>query len=187
MNIPKILILLFGCCAAGVAQGKVLLTLSDALAQEQKSHPSAEWKTENHYLTQTQLDQAKAIAGVKMNGALLVRSLLLGSHGKPLLYAYTDTHVVRSHKETALVLVNSDDSLKSIEILQFDEPLEYLPKSQWFETFNASKLDSELELKRKIPLVTGASLSAKAVLEAARRMLALHQVLNTKSPPGGHP
>jgi hypothetical protein len=116
-----------------------------------------------------------------MNGALLVRSLLMGTNGKPLLYAYTDTHVVRSHQETALVLVNPDTSVKSIEILQFDEPLEYLPKTLWFDTFKTTKLDSELELKRKIPLVTGASLSAKSVVEAARRVLALHQVLSQKT------
>ena len=178
MNILRTLFFLIGFCVSSVAQAKVLLTLSDALAQEKKRVPGSEWKSENHYLTKAQLERAAATSEVKMNGALLVRHLLLGSNAKPLLFAYTDTHRVRSHAETVLVFINPDDSVKSVEVLQFDEPLEYLPKHQWFDAFTQSKLDSELILRRKIPLVTGASLSAKSVVEAVRRVLALHQVVN---------
>jgi hypothetical protein len=76
-----------------------------------------------------------------------------------------------------LFLVGTDHELKRIEVLSFDEPMEYLPKPLWFGTFQNKKLNPELEIKSGIPMVTGASLSARSVVEASRRVLAIHNVL----------
>ncbi|NDG85921.1 MAG: FMN-binding protein [Proteobacteria bacterium] len=159
------------------ARGKVVFSLPEALEHRKGGHPGSEWKSENHYLTGAQLELAKSLSGVRMNGALVVRNVLGTAGGKPLLYAYTDTHKVRSHPETVMVFVTPEGAVDRVEVLQFDEPLEYLPKSQWYDTFHDAKLDPELDLKRKIPLVTGASLSAKSVVEATRRILSLHRVI----------
>ena len=59
----------------------------------------------------------------------------------------------------------------------FAEPKDYLPRAKWYAQFVGCKLDGRLRLKRGIKGVTGATLTARATTGAARRMLALHQVL----------
>ncbi|MFT7487027.1 MAG: hypothetical protein ACI9F9_002886, partial [Candidatus Paceibacteria bacterium] len=64
-----------------------------------------------------------------------------------------------------------------IEVLSFAEPREYLPRDKWYDQFTGLKLDSELNLGRKIRSVTGATLTSSASTLCARRVLALDLVL----------
>ncbi len=160
-----------------VAFGKVMLTLEETLEQIKMSNPGSRMQTETRYLTQSQLQEARSAAGVEVPSALVVRKVLISSSGKTLEFIYTDTHRVRTHPETLLLRVGPDQELKRIEVLSFDEPMEYLPKPLWFGTFQNKKLTPELEIKGGIPMVTGASLSARSVVEASRRILAIHKVL----------
>ncbi len=54
--------------------------------------------------------------------------------------------------------------------------LDYLPRGAWYGQFAGRGLDDELELKRGIKGVTGATLTARATTAAARRLLATHRV-----------
>jgi Na+-translocating ferredoxin:NAD+ oxidoreductase RnfG subunit len=95
-------------------------------------------------------------------------------------YAYFDTHRVRTLPETVMVVVTSDGKIDRIEILSFDEPPEYLPKERWMDQFDGRRLDDDLSLKRKIRPLSGASLSARAITNASRKVLALHKVIGAK-------
>lgn len=100
--------------------------------------------------------------------------------------AYFDTHRVRTAGETLMVVVDPRGRIERIEILAFGEPLDYVPRDTWYAQFEHRKLDSELRLKRAIRPVAGATLTARATTDAARRVLALHQVL-TSAAPGREP
>jgi Na+-translocating ferredoxin:NAD+ oxidoreductase RnfG subunit len=76
-----------------------------------------------------------------------------------------------------MVVVDPAGSVVKVEVLSFDEPPEYLPKARWFEQFKSRRLDRELAAGRGIPVVTGATLTSRAVAAAVRRALALHAVL----------
>jgi hypothetical protein len=76
-----------------------------------------------------------------------------------------------------MVVVAPDGSIARVELLSFDEPLEYVPKPRWYEEFRGRRLDQELNLKRGIHAVTGATLTARATVAAVREALAAHQVL----------
>ena len=76
-----------------------------------------------------------------------------------------------------MILVDPAGSIARIEILSFAEPEEYLPRQAWYGQFPGRKLDDELSLRRGIRPVSGATLTARATTEAARRILATHQVL----------
>lgn len=67
-----------------------------------------------------------------------------------------------------------------MEALSFDEPLEYVPRPEWYARLAGRRLDGELALKRGVRPVAGATLTASATVEAVRRVLALHAVV-------GHP
>jgi len=82
--------------------------------------------------------------------------------------------------ETIMVVVDPSGAVARIEVLSFSEPEEYMPRPRWYEQFAGKTLNDELSMKRGIHPVTGATLTARATTDAARRVLALHRVL-------GHP
>jgi hypothetical protein len=168
----------------GTSEAKVFLSLTEALAQAFPA-PGCQVKTETRYLTEAQVKEAKALAGGDVTpSALVVR--YVATCGKQLAArAYTDTHKVRTHTESVFVVVDSlGDPLghvSKVEVLSFDEPIEYMPRPEWYETFKQAKLNKDLQVREKIPFVTGASLTSQATVTATRRVLALDQVLAVSS------
>ena len=127
-----------------------------------------------HYLTPQQLKAAQKDSGVEFTDRMIVR------YAGPNGFAYFDTHRVRTLPETVMILVTPDGKIDRIEILSFDEPPEYLPKERWMDQFDGRKLDEDLSMKRKIRPLSGASLSARAITNASRKVLALHKVIGGK-------
>ena len=80
-----------------------------------------------------------------------------------------------------MVVVDPAGSIVRIEVLSFSEPEEYLPRAHWYQQFPGRRLDDELSLSRAIRPVSGATLTARATTEAARRVLALHRVLEARA------
>jgi electron transport complex protein RnfG len=159
-----------------LAEAKVFISLPEALAQAFPASRECQVKPETHYLTPEQLKKAGELAGSPIASGLVVRHVAVCA-GKPAGRAYTDTHKVRTHPESVLVVIDPSGKVVRVETLSFDEPLEYRPRNEWYATFQGARLDGELELKHKIPFVTGASLTSRATTQAARRALALDQVL----------
>ncbi len=93
---------------------------------------------------------------------------------------YFDTHVVRTEPETLLVLVDPKGAIARIEILSSSEPEEYLPRANWYGQFSGKTLTDELSEKRGVRPVTGATITVRVTVEAARRVLALDAFLKEK-------
>ena len=159
------------------APAAVFLTQSQALALAFPERSHVERKTA--FLTDEQLAKAKALAGtdVPIESALVVRYVATDAAGKPLGAAYFDKHRVRTVDETLMVVVDPSGRASRIEVLDFDEPPDYLPKKGWLAQLLGRDLDVELRVKRGIRPITGASLSSKAATDAVRRILALHRVI----------
>lgn len=94
--------------------------------------------------------------------------------GKAVGVAYLDTQRVRTLPQTALVAVSPEGTILTVTVIDFREPREYLPRDGWFRQFDGRALDRELALRRGINGVTGATLTSRATVNAARRALALH-------------
>lgn len=94
--------------------------------------------------------------------------------------AYFDTHVVRTLPETILVAVDPKGAIARIEILSFSEPEEYLPREAWYGQFPGRPLNDELSEKKGVRPVTGATITVRVTVEAARRVLALDAFLKEK-------
>jgi hypothetical protein len=154
--------------AATAAEGRVLLTQQEALAA---AFPGAKVERQVIYLKPEQLAAARKASGLEFNDRMVVR------YAGPAGYAYFDTHRVRTLAETVMVLVNVRGEIERIEILSFDEPPDYLPKERWMDQFRGRKLDDDLSLSRKIRPISGASLSGRAIVNASRKILALHGVI----------
>ena len=103
--------------------------------------------------------------------------------GKVVGTAYFDAHKVRTKRQTLMIVVGLDHRIERIELLAFAEPEDYVPRGNWYGQFIGKRLDDELSMKRGIRGVTGATLTARATTAAARRVLALHEVVFGPAPP----
>jgi len=142
--------------------------------------PGAQIQTNMLFLTKDEIKNAGQISGTEVSSALVAQYQALSS-GKPIGRAYLDTHIVRTKRESLLVMLNPDASVRRIEVVAFEEPPEYLPSAKWYDQFTGKKLDASVSLKGSIHPVTGASLTARAVTDAVRRVLAIDQVISNRS------
>lgn len=161
------------------AAGKVFLTLDEAL---ELAFPGCEIERRTVFLTESQLERARQLAGVDIDKAL-VYPYEARCGGRAAGTAYLDKHRVRTLPEVLMVALDAEGRVRRIEILDFSEPEDYIPRKVWYEQFDAQELDPELDLKREIRGVTGATLTARATTDSVRRVLAIHQVLQEETPP----
>ena len=81
-----------------------------------------------------------------------------------------------------MVVVAPDSTLRRVEVLAFGEPLDYIPADVFYAQYRGKRLDEKLHLKRGVRNVTGATLTAQATTDAARRTLALHALVYGPAP-----
>jgi hypothetical protein len=175
------LILLAGSWGASPVRARVLLTQEQAL--KELFPPPQTIERRSLYLDEAQARRAAELAGVPVTGRVVAYYVGL-REGRISGYAYFDTHLVRTLPETVLIVIGPDGQIRRIDILSFDEPEDYLPSDRWLQQFDRRVLDDELTLKRGIRPMTGATLSARSITQAARRVLALHHLF--VAPPPAH-
>ncbi len=169
------------------AAAKVLLSPEEALAL---AFPGCAIQRETAYLTAAEVESARGRAGTEIASAVVHpyrahRREGTEGGGQPCGVAYFDTHRVRTLAETVMVAIDPAGGILRVEVLSFDEPPDYLPRSEWYAQFGGRKLAPETELGRGIRPVTGATLTARVTTDAARRALAIHALLaaRTAAPP----
>lgn len=142
--------------------------------------PPATVRKDTLFLTDAQMEQASAVAGLPLPSKIVSRYVVAGGDGGAIeAFAYLDTHLVRTAPETLLIVVDAAGRVSRIEVLAFEEPREYLPPARWFAQFDGRPLDPDLQLKRSIRTLSGATLSSRAATEAVRRALAVHRVVQS--------
>lgn len=183
VSAPRLTLAILAILAVGglimtpAGQAQVRLSLDEAL---RLAFPEpAEIERRTAFLDDDEMAEAGRLAGPSVNVDHRVISYYVGlEEGKALGVAYFDSHRVRTLPEVLMIVVGPEGEVQRIEILKFAEPPEYeLPRS-WLQQFDGERLGEELSLKRHIVNMTGATLSSRAVTNAVRRVLALHQVID---------
>jgi Na+-translocating ferredoxin:NAD+ oxidoreductase RnfG subunit len=151
----------------------VFVTVDEAL---KLAFPGCEVARRTAFLKPEQVRRAKELSGAEVPSAL-VNYYAATRAGQPAGTAYFDTHRVRTLPETLMIVVDLQGKVARIEVISFREPEEYLPRGVWYEQFRGKALGPDLQLKRDIRPVTGATLTARATTDAVRRVLALHRVV----------
>ena len=170
------LALLLGPAPAGA---KVFHSRSEAL---QMAFPDAERIEDQTYvLTDDQAARIAEIAQSPLDSKLV--KIYTGYRGdQPLGYAVIDIHTVRTMPEAFMVVLTPEGSVRSVRVLAFHEPLDYLPNDRWYAQFDEKSLESPLRLGGDIHAVVGATLSARATTRGVRRALAFYRVLVQHEP-----
>lgn len=151
------------------ASARVLETQQQALASV---FSGSTMLRQQFFLSAEQLERAKKEAGFSFNDALVIR--YAGSNG---MTAYFDSHRVRTEAETVMIVVDAKGEIARIDILSFNEPTDYFPKRRWLDQFLHKHLGNDLSLKGAIRPMSGASLTGAAIVNASRKVLAIHHVL----------
>ena len=92
-------------------------------------------------------------------------------------FAHIDVHNVRTKSEGFMVVIDPGGEVRSLRVLAFYEPLDYLPAPRWYGQFNGKSLEARLRVGRDVHGVVGATLSARAAADGVRRALAFYDVL----------
>ncbi len=138
--------------------------------------PGAQLLRKEYTLSEAQVGRVKALAQVDLAGTWIV-AYEARRNGVLVGVGLFDTHRVRTLNETLLVAISAEGRILRVEAVVFREPAEYLAKEAWVRQFEGKGLDPQLSLKGAIHPLSGATLTAHAMTDAARRCLALHQVL----------
>jgi hypothetical protein len=158
---------------ASVAAGEI--TRDEAL---KLAYPGATVRAERVFLTTSQLKQASARAREPIESPLVARYIAT-SGGQVVGRAYVDTHVVRTKKETLLISLHSTSTVKRIDVTAFLEPGEYRAPDPWLKQYEERPLADQLQVNRSIRPIAGATLTARAVNSAVRRVLAIDAVIES--------
>lgn len=153
-----------------------MITREEALSA---AFPGAQIAQSMIFLTDAEVKEASRLSGAAIQSALVARYTAT-TNGKNAGSAYLDTHVVRTKKESLLLIVDAQGKLLRVEVVAFLEPPDYLPQDRWYRQFDGRLLNDDLALNRGIHPVTGATLTARATTDAARRALAIDQVLRKR-------
>jgi Na+-translocating ferredoxin:NAD+ oxidoreductase subunit G len=160
----------------------VTVVSAETISREQAlqaAFPDSKIRSSVAFLTDHEKQEVEKKSGADVTTAL-VACYFAEKDGKETGRAYLDTHVVRTKKESLLVILKPDGTLKRVEVVAFLEPSEYLPSERWYQQFEGQALDDSLNLERDIHVVTGATLTARATTEAVRRVMAIDTILQRK-------
>jgi electron transport complex protein RnfG len=159
----------------------LLSSANSSVEMALESHfPNCRQEKEYLYLTKEQVSEMMKISEVESESPVLIRFRLSCHDPQKNAISYLESHNVRTQNETLLVMINPDGSVRGVEVVSFAEPPEYKPDPSWVALFAHRKFSPELTLKRAIPVISGATLSARAVTSSVRRLLALHSILEKK-------
>jgi hypothetical protein len=159
--------------SGAAASGGQLPSREEALALV---FPGASVRAEQVFLTPDQQHRAAAEGRVDVRSPLIARYEATRD-GVPAGRAYVDTHVVRTKKESLLVSLDPQGRVKRIDVVAFLEPEEYRAPAAFLNQYAGRPLSEDLQLQRAVRPIAGATLTARAVNDAVRRVLAIDRVL----------
>jgi Na+-translocating ferredoxin:NAD+ oxidoreductase RnfG subunit len=157
-----------------VADAKVFYSQEEAL---KLAFPDADRvEKETHILSAAQSGRIEKLARSSI-GSRLITIYTGWKDGVRIGYAHIDVHTVRTQPEGFMVVLDPQGEVRSLRVLAFYEPLEYMPAERWYGQFNGKTLAEKLRVDRDIHGVVGATLSARAAADGVRRALAYYDVL----------
>jgi transcriptional regulator of nitric oxide reductase len=163
-----------GLAGPQAASAKVFASQKQALAE---AFPTAtRIDRDTTLLREAQLERIVAITGDR-NPARVVVLHTAWKDDELLGYAHIDVHNVRTKPEAFMVVLTPEGVVRSVRILAFHEPLDYLPTDSWYAQFEGKTDEDRMRVGGDVHGVVGATLSARAAADGVRRMLAYWEVL----------
>lgn len=156
------------------------MLISPINAMNQSYGAKSKISEENILLTNIQAKKIQEESNVKLDSNIF-KVFKAQLSGKTVGYGVLINRKIRSKNGVVLYLISSDSVLKSIEVIAFNEPMEYVPSKKWMSQFENVNSNTPLNLSKDIPTITGATLSAKSFVDGSKIAFALYnEVLKGK-------
>jgi Na+-translocating ferredoxin:NAD+ oxidoreductase RnfG subunit len=157
-----------------VSLGKVFWSRAEAL---ELAFPDADRvESEIYVLTDDQKHRIEKLGHAAVDSKVI--RIYTGFQGERVVgYAVIDVHNVRTLPEAFMVVLTPEGAVRSLRVLAFHEPLDYLPTKRWYEQFGGKTLRDRLRVGDDVHAVVGATLSAQATTRGVRRALAYYGIL----------
>lgn len=141
------------------------------------------WKTcqrkkENIFLDENQKIIIEKKLDAKLQSKLALR-YKIECEKKETSYVYIDSHLVRTLNQT-IILEIKNGKINKYLISQFMEPTEYIPPTLWINQLLGKSVADKYEIREGIDALTGATLSARALIDTSKRILVMDEVLTVK-------
>ena len=169
-------LLLAAVLVGGPTSGEAKVFYSRVEALELAFPDADRVETETYVLDEGQVDRIRKLARSDLDTKLI--KVYTGYRGDEVVgYAVIDIHRVRTLPEAFMVVLNPEGTVRSLRVLAFHEPLDYLPSERWYRQFGDKSLGEPIKLGGDVHGVIGATLSAQATTRGVRRALAYYEVL----------
>ncbi len=156
---------------------KVIITPHDAMQAAFGSHVVVSKK--NILLSKDKAQNIQQRAKMKLD-TKIYRIFTATIESKKVGYGVLITRKVRSKTASVLYMMTRDGVVKSIEIIAFNEPHEYIPNQNYIKLFETKTINDTLRVGKDIPTISGATLSARNLTDGARLALSIFDVVIKK-------
>ncbi len=171
----KILVLTFLMSLINVSYAQVFYSKTEAL---ELAFGKATVENLSLFPDDAQTAKIQQLAKTKLESGLF--TFYVGKeNGKVLGYAAIESETVRTKPETVMILLMPEGELKSVTILAFHEPSEYMPPERWFESLAKRSL-VDMDFSKGIDGISGATLSTRSALNSVRKVMAIYQIMVKK-------
>lgn len=127
-------------------------------------------------LNKEQKQAIQKAAKTKLDSSI-IRTYKVSDGSQHLAYAILLSNKIRSKNGVYLYTVNAKDLLESIEVVAFNEPLEYMPSDTWKKQFVNTATTQHLNIPKNISTITGATLSARSITESANIAMQIYNIV----------
>lgn len=172
-----------GLVASGPSHAKVFASQNQALAEAFPDATRIDRST--RVLRAEEVQRIEALTRGDVESKIIVLHTAY-KNDELLGHAHIDVHNVRTKPEAFMVVLAPSGVVRSVRVLAFHEPLDYLPTDRWYAQFEGKSKQDRLRVGHDVHGVVGATLSARAASDGVRRMLAYWEVLlktSEDSPP----
>ena len=145
-------------------QAQMLVNPIEAMQEAYDANATVTKK--NVLLTKSRATRVQKSAKIKLE-TKIYRIYTAKKDGKVLGYGILVSRKVRSKNAVVLYFIKESE-LQGIEIIAFNESMEYITTKQWNKQFEKIPTSKMLQLNRDIPSISGATLSARSVVEGSR-------------------
>jgi len=136
----------------------------------------SEISKKNILLSTKQVKEIQKKAKVRVKSKIF--RVFTAKKGKEIIgYGILLNRKVRSKNGATLYMISKNSKLKGIEIIAFNEPMEYIPSNRWLSQFSGLSTSKEPRVGKDISTITGATLSARAITDGARLAFALYDTV----------
>jgi hypothetical protein len=150
---------------------KMLISPVDAMGQNYGT--KSKISEESIILTAAEAKKIQEASQAKLDSNIF-KFFKAEQNGKIIGYGVLINRKIRSKNGVVLYLISSDSILKSIEVIAFNEPMEYVPSKKWMSQFENVNTQTPLNLSKDIPTITGATLSAKSFVDGSKIAFAFY-------------